>query len=180
MEKEGTYEMVEETKTSTATVIISFLLGGVVGSLITFHVTRKKLREEMESEIADVTDYYNGRVDALNHILVESIPSPVEDDHPRDDLPPEDKPYPISQQEYVEEMDFHKETVIYYEKDDILTDGMDRDIEIDSTIGREALSHFGDDEEDIAYARNDKIGTDYEIVLEHKSFAAVVGEDVGD
>lgn len=172
--------MVEETKTSTATVIISFLIGGTVGSLITFYVARKKFREEMESEIEDVTEYYNGRLDVLNHISVEEVPGSVEDDHPRDDLPPEEKPYPISQQEYVEEMDFHKETVIYYEKDDILTDGMDRGIEIDSTIGRDALAHFGDDEEDIAYARNDKIGTDYEIVLEHKSFASVVGEDVGE
>ena len=170
----------ENTKASTGEVILSFLLGGAVGFIITFYFTRKKMREEKEAEIADVTAYYGGlaKTDEDDHIVLSF--EPIEEDHPRDDLPPEDKPYVITQREYVEEMDFSKETVVYYEKDDILTDMFDREVVIDDTIGRDVLNHFNEDEEDTAYARNDKLGIDYEVILEHKSFASVMGEDVGD
>lgn len=171
-------ENCEEAKTSVASTIISFVAGGVIGSLVTFYVTRKKMRDEKEREIADVTSYY----DELREVCT-NTEMPAEDicdDHPRDDLPPEDKPYVITQKEYVEEMDFSKETVVYYEKDDILTDMFDREVVIEDTIGRDALNHFNEDEEGAAYARNDKLGVDYEIILEHKSFASVVGENMED
>lgn len=170
-------DTVYEEKVINGTTIIFFLAGAVIGSLATFYLTRKKMRKEKDSEIADVADYYEHKISGME-INVE-LPG-EEEDHPRDDLPPEDKPYPITQQEYVEEMDFHKDTVVYYEKDDILTDMFDREMFIDDTVGRDVLSHFGDDEDDTAYARNEKLGTDYEVILEHKSFASVVGEVEGE
>ena len=177
---EESREVYEETQSSAVSVIISFVAGCAIGSLVTFYLTRKKMREEKEAEIADVTAYYGGlaKTNEDNRIVLSF--EPIEEDHPRDDLPPEEKPYVITQKEYVEEMDFGKETVVYYEKDDILTDMFDREILIEDTIGRDVLSHFNEDEEDTAYARNDKLGIDYEVILEHKSFASVMGEEIGD
>ena len=179
---EESRENCEEAKTSVASTIISFVAGGVIGSLVTFYVTRKKMRDEKEREIADVTSYYDELRETTNQLIktTAELIDPADEDHPRDDLPPEDKPYVITQKEYVEEMDFSKETVVYYEKDDILTDMFDREVVIEDTIGRDVLNHFNEDEEDTAYARNDKLGVDYEIILEHKSFASVVGENMED
>lgn len=176
---EETNEVFENQKTQSLPLILSFLAGGVIGAFAGYYITKKKMREEKEREIADITSYY-GDLHTVSEDLTISV-EPIEpDDHPKDDLPPEDKPYPISQQEYVEDMDFHKETVVYYEKDDILTDMFDREIPLEDTIGREVLSEFDKDEEDMAYARNEKVGTDYEVILEHKSFAAIMGENMED
>lgn len=170
--------VVEASERTSLPIIVAFMLGGAVGSLVTYYITRNKMRSEKETEINDVTDYYETK---MNQICESIYADPeIEEDHPRDDLPPEDKPYPITEQEYVEDMDFGKETVVYYENDDILTDMFDRDLIIEETIGREVLSHFNEDEEDTAYARNDKLGMDYEIILEHKSFAAIMGENMGE
>ena len=179
MEREEIFEVAERETPSAIPVIISFLVGGAIGSLVTFYVTRKKMRAEKEAEIADVTEYYSGLPKTNDDDVISLSFDPIEEDHPRDDLPPEEKPYVITQKEYVEEMDFSKETVVYYEKDKILTDMFDAEISIKDTIGEEVLNHFGEDEEDIAYARNDKLGIDYEVMLEHKSFASVMGEDIG-
>ena len=169
----------EHQDTSSGVVIISFLIGFGIGAFGSFLITRKKMREEKEAEIADVTSYYD-HLTRTDDAVVSVDLDGFKEDHPRDDLPPEEKPYVITQKEYVEEIDFGKETVVYYEKDGILTDMFDREVQIEDTIGREVLNHFGDDEEDTAYARNDKLGIDYEVVLEHKSFASVMGEDIGD
>ncbi len=156
-------------------VVIAFLLGAAAGSFATYYITRKKMRSEKENEIADVASYYENRLQIL-----ENEPIPEEEDHPRDDLPPEDKPFPISQQEYIDDLDFKKETVVWYETDKILTDMFDREMFVDDTIGADALEHFNEDEEDTAYARNEKLGMDYEIILEHKSFASVMGENMSE
>lgn len=169
----------EHQDTSSGVVIISFLIGFGIGAFGSFLITRKKMREEKETEIADITSYYGNLQNSDDGVTSVSFEF-AEEDHPRDDLPPEDKPFPISQKEYVEDLDFAKETVVYYENDEILTDMFDRIIEINDTTGKDALTHFGDEEEDVSYSRNEKLGIDYEIILEHKSFASVVGEDLED
>lgn len=179
MEREEVCEMAE-TETSSAKVIISFLFGVAIGSLFTFYITRKKMREEKETEIADVTSYYDHLAKADDNVMSVSFETIEEEDYPRDDLPPEDKPYPIGQNDYINDSEYKKETLIYYEGDKVLTDMYDREVIIEDTIGKKALEEFGKYEEDISYARNEKIGYDYEIVLEHKSYAAVIGEDIGD
>lgn len=168
----------EETKISSS-LIISFLFGLGIGAIGGFLITRKKMREEKEKEIADVTSYYDG-LHGVAETIMEPVEDIVDDDHPRDDLPPEEKPYVISQKEYVEDMDYSKDTVVYYEKDHILTDMFDRQMIIEDTIGAETLSHFGDDEDNTAYSRNEKLGTDFEVILEHKSFASIMGEIMED
>ena len=70
--------------------------------------------------------------------------------------------------------------VIYYKKDGVLTDTYDREMVIEDTIGNDVLNCFGEDEDDVAYARNERLGTDFEIILEHMSFASLIGEDTSE
>lgn len=42
--------------------------------------------------------------------------------------------------------------------------------EIDTLVGRESLSHFGDYEEDRVCVRNEMLGVDYEILLDSRTY----------
>ena len=60
--------------------------------------------------------------------------------------------------------DYEKETLIYYAGNDYLVnEDEDEAYEISIYIGREPLEHFGDEEEDTVYVRNERLKTDYEI-----------------
>lgn len=171
-ENEQVYK--EREDVSSGTVIISFLVGLGIGAIGSYLITRKKMREEKEREIADVTAYYDGLSQETRTIVVDTDEF---NDHPRDDLPPEDKPHPIPKDWYTNDMDYHKDTLVYYVKDDILTDMLDNEVCIEDVIGREVLNHFGDDgDKDLAYVRNEKLGMDYEIVLDERPFSSVLGE----
>lgn len=156
-------------------MILSFLAGGLIGSLATYYILKKKNKNEKEKEISDVINYYS---EQLRSAMLECGEEPNDDlptDYPKEDISPEDKPYPITQQEYVEDADFDKQTVVYYSVDNVLADMYDNEMTINDTIGEEVLDNF---EEDLAYARNPKLGIDYEVCLEKKSYSVVVGEDM--
>ena len=89
-ENEQVYK--EREDISPGTVIISFLVGLGIGAIGSYLITHKKMREEKEREIADVTAYYDGLSQETRTIVVDTDEF---NDHPRDDLPPEDKPHPI-------------------------------------------------------------------------------------
>ena len=56
----------------------------------------------------------------------------------------------------------------------ILTDEDDEIVEdIEDKIGFDALSHFGEYEEDSVFVRNDRIKCDYEILLDQRKYSEV-------
>lgn len=89
-----------------------------------------------------------------------------------------DKPYIISVEDFSEEMPhYDKETILYYEVDNTLADNNDEIIQdVSGTIGDNALESFGvdSDDEDIVYIRNGRLGIDYEVIRQHKSFAEYI------
>lgn len=91
-----------------------------------------------------------------------------------------DKPYIITHDEYfAAEKDYDTQSLTYYENDDTLTDEHDKPLrEIDKLIGEDHLVRFGHGSKDksIVYVRNDRLGTDYEIV---KSSGSYVEEVLG-
>ena len=77
----------------------------------------------------------------------------------------DEKPYVISP-ESVGEDDYDVVTFTYY-TNDILTNEQDEVIEgkeLETLIGSDSLTHFGEYEEDCVYVRNDKLKTDFEIL----------------
>lgn len=84
------------------------------------------------------------------------------------------EPFIISRDSFENEYeDFSKNSLVYFEDDDVLTDDHDEVIlDVDKTIGTEALNNFGEgsDDEDIVYVRNLSSSCDYEIVREHTSY----------
>lgn len=84
------------------------------------------------------------------------------------------EPYVISRDSFENEyQDFAKESLVYFEDDDVLSTDKDEIIkEREKVIGTEALNSFGEgsDDEDIVYVRNLALSIDYEVVLEHQSY----------
>jgi hypothetical protein len=80
-------------------------------------------------------------------------------------------PYVISPEGFANEhSDFAKLTMIYYEENEVLVNEEEECVDIDSTIGYDAINHFGEYEKDAVFIRNEALGNDYEVLLEHTSF----------
>lgn len=97
--------------------------------------------------------------------------------NPVDDIPePKEKeetdyiePYVISPEEF-DEKGYNLQTLIYY-ADGYLTDDMDFPIvDIDGTVGEDAVNHFGEYEDDSVFIRNDNTKIDYEILADSRNF----------
>lgn len=85
----------------------------------------------------------------------------------------EDRPYVIAPEEFGE-LDYNIVGLVYY-ADDVIADDNDEIIDnIDATIGNDAVSHFGEYDDDAVYIRNDTLKCDYEILRSEKEYSDVV------
>lgn len=77
-----------------------------------------------------------------------------------------DKPYTIGPDSYHNEFTdvVDKETLTYWAGNDVLVTDEDEVLQIEDTIGREALGKFGEYEEDTVFVRNEKLVTDFEVI----------------
>lgn len=82
------------------------------------------------------------------------------------------EPYSITPEEFANENPyFDKETLYYYQADDILTEDYGQIVQDPaSLLGYDFESEIGKYEEDVGYFRNEKIGADYEVILEKGNF----------
>ena len=76
-----------------------------------------------------------------------------------------EKPYVIAPEEFGEFEDDYKNITLWYHSDGILTDDNDNVIDdVESIVGEDSLTHFGEYEDDSVFVRNDKLKCDYEIL----------------
>lgn len=97
---------------------------------------------------------------------------------PQEEAPMELKPHVISPDDFGD-MDNYDEISLTYYADGTLTDDHDHpmsDEEIEETVGRNSLTHFGEYEQDSVFVRNDKLKADYEILLDPRTYAQVLQE----
>lgn len=96
----------------------------------------------------------------------------------------EKKPVPIQAPCVISPDDFgtqdgYDEISLTYYADGTVTDDSDHamsDDEIEETIGKDSLNHFGDYEPDSVFVRNDRLKADYEILADPRSYADVLQE----
>lgn len=85
-----------------------------------------------------------------------------------------DLPYVISEDQFGEFDDYSKVSLTYY-ADHILADTDDRAIEdVEHTVGFESLNYFGEYDEDSVHVRNDRLKTDYEILLDQREYSEIL------
>lgn len=84
-----------------------------------------------------------------------------------------ERPYIISPEEFDELDDYEAISLTYY-ADDVLADDMDYPVEdVDSVVGTDFASHFGEYEDDSVFVRNDRLKADYEILKDERYYSDV-------
>ena len=87
-------------------------------------------------------------------------------------------PHVISPDEFGNQDGYDEISLTYY-SDGTVTDDNDRAMdedEIEETIGKDSLSHFGEYEEDSVFVRNERLKADYEILMDQRSYADILRE----
>ena len=167
-----------------------FAVGALVGSAASMHYFKKKYEQIAQEEIDSVKETFKLNKEKETDILKEesekeaqeqkdkgimkeiisktnytSFYKDEEDAEEEVEKMKNEKPYVISP-ESVGEDDYDVVTFTYY-ANDILTNEQDEVIEgkeLETLIGSDSLTHFGEYEEDCVYVRNDKLKTDFEIL----------------
>lgn len=102
-----------------------------------------------------------------------SMVSAEEEDMSKDDSEYK-APYVISPDEFGMEDEYDQIGLMYY-ADHILADDNDDLVEdIETTVGIESLSHFGEYDDDCVYVRNERLKVDYEILRSLKTYSEVL------
>lgn len=167
--------------------IISFIAGVVVGSLATYGAMWLFAKPVDSTDIPEVSEEKeentsNGEGNSIeeNKENVEAAKAVIDEngyfDYSKrrtEDMKKEvidvETPYVIPPEEF-DEIGYETVSLTYY-ADGVLTDEDDNIIEDPETlIGDEALTSFGEYEQDSVFVRNDENATDYEILLDSRTF----------
>ena len=174
-----------------------FIAGAAIGSAVTWKLVETKYariaKEEIDSVkevFARANNYCDTNNDTSNEVdenkdLEEPDPSKVEYEeyveavqtlgyiHEEGGAMMGDKPYVIPPEEFGEKEGYTTESLVYF-ADSVLADDMDHRIEdVESMIGVESLNHFGEYEDDSVFVRNDRLKTDFEILLDERFYADI-------
>lgn len=171
--------------------ILAFSLGAAIGSVVTWKIVETKYKqitqEEIESAKAYYEDKYGNTTAEVNEaedeeeekveIEEDDKPKYTEyvnkvtklgytnysdiSDKPSATIPSDNKPYVI-RPDQIDDVDYNIKCLSYY-SDGVLTDEWGNEVDIEETVGEDALTHFGEYEEDTVYVRNDELELDYEI-----------------
>lgn len=164
--------------------ILMFAVGAAIGSVVTWKLVDKKYAQIAQEEIDSIRDFYADRDDEKT----EGEDS-EEDDEDYDNerkyvrlvknegyAGEEDakvmkkEPYVVSYEEFAE-IGYETE-VLYYFTDGVVTDTMYNVIEdAEAMIGPNIETHFGEEEEDVVYVRNDRMRLDIEVQRDLRAYA---------
>ena len=86
-------------------------------------------------------------------------------------------PYVISPEDFAEIREYKAISLTYF-SDGVLTDNQYTPVEdVDDVVGLDSLDHFGDYEDDAVHVRNDRLKTDFEIILDPRKYADFINYD---
>ena len=166
---------------------ISFTVGGAVGWMAANKIMKDKYEQLVQDEIDSVKAAFR-----KEHPLPEKKPpKPTEKErkaysqhvaklgYTEETKPaPKQEPHVISPDEFGDQDGYDEISLTYY-ADGTVTDDNDRAMdedEIEETIGKDSLTHFGEYEDDSVFVRNDRLKADYEILMDQRSYADVLRE----
>lgn len=177
--------------------LLIFATGVAVGSLVTWKFVDKKYHglvclddgdnyeweecndDEEDEEEVDVDEKnknkYNDILDSSGYINY----STKKEEEEKNLKKSSNGIYVITPEEFDDFSEDHEVVTLTYYADKVLADQMDNvinDEDIEDTIGKESLDHFGEFEEDSVYVWNDKRKTVYEILADVDKFSDVYPE----
>lgn len=91
-----------------------------------------------------------------------------------DEVPYINGPYVISPDEFASSPPGFNAQPLDYFADGILADGWGVELDLDDTIGEDAVNHFGDYVDDVVHVRNERNEIDYEVTRDPRTYAEAV------
>ena len=183
---------------------IMFVIGAATGSVVTWYIVKEKYRrlanEEIESVVerfknrekdedvkeSNTPDYFQEAKEQLDKKEavtdytkeVNKLGYTVDDDYTVEVEVGSDvaEPFVIAPVDFGEMPGYDSKSWTYY-SDFVLTDENDDIVADPESIIGDALSHFGDFDDDSVYVRNDNLECDYEILKHDKTFSEVFKDE---
>ncbi len=183
------YEASDATKKA-----LIFLSGALLGSALSYFFTKRHYQKIVDRDVEDVMERFEKEKDISKEVPEDKPVCHVLDmssgedrtiygealkkssQFPPEDYTKDDNAEELDQEDFVEDDDYDKETIIYYTKNDVLTDQYDRVIDIKDIFKDDAinmidgstmsLKEFAKRGGDIGYIRNRYLRTDYEVCFE--------------
>lgn len=165
---------------------LTFAAGGAAGFFVANKLMKQKYEQLVQDEIDSVKAAFR-----KDHPLPEKKSKPTEKErkeysqhiaklgYTEEKKPsPKQEPHVISPDEFGDQDDYDEISLTYY-ADGTVTDDNDRAMsedEIEETIGKDSLTHFGEYEDDSVFVRNDRLKADYEILMDQRSYADILRE----
>lgn len=168
---------------------LALAAGGAIGFLVASKLMKDRYEQRTQDEIDSVKAAF--RRERTRAQEKKEPPRSVEADREnygryvrklgyseKDSPDPVQEPRVISPDEFGE-MDEYDQISLTYYADGTVADDSERAMsadEIEETIGRDSLGHFGEYEEDSVFVRNDRLKADYEILKDERTYAELLRE----
>ena len=151
--------------------LFTFAAGAFIGSAVTYYFVKKKYEQISQDEIQSVKQSYDKYYSELeereklaNDIVIEK------NEYNTDTVVP--NIYTLSPDEFGENDDWKIVGLTYF-SDKKLVDDYGNLVDIDSTVGANSLTLFGEYADDAVYVRNEDLKTDYEVLLDAREYLEV-------
>lgn len=161
---------------------LAFSIGAAVGSVVTWALVKTKYEKIAKEEIDSVREVYAKKATILeNEIKKAHEYEKVKDKAQTYESVVNDQGYKaknihVISPESFGELNYDTVSLTYY-ADHVLANDFDEVVEdIDDMVGLDSLKTFGEYEDDSVFVRNDDMKTDFEILLDTRNYADVVGE----
>lgn len=114
--------------------------------------------------------YRSGNNDSKDDCKDENENNDEGDGNEEDEVPYINGPYVITPEEFSSSPPGYSACPLDYFSDGILADGWQVQVDVDETIGEDALKHFGEYVDDIVYVRNERNQIDYEVTRDPRTY----------
>lgn len=189
--------------------VLSFIGGAAIGAIIAWKVTDKVVskkysdiaQEEIDSVKAKFTvpkvEVKKEETEKKEDPLVKAVTSKpslsdyakkikeytnysnVEEEKAHFEPKNKTKPYVISPDEFGDDEEYDQQELTFY-SDGILADEDDTILNIDEVVGKDAIKHIGDYEDDAVHVKNEARKVYYEILVDERSYLDVTGKTADD
>ena len=121
-------------------------------------------QEKEQVEYYKITSKYCGSYNENNEFNEEG------EENGDDEVPYINGPYVITPEDFASSPPGYNCCPLDYYKDGVLADGWGVPMDIEETIGEEALEHFGEYVDDVVYVRNERLELDYEVTRDPRTY----------
>ena len=174
---------------------IFFAAGLALGSVVTWKFTKTKYERIAQEEIDSVKAVYSRKAeklekpgkpegamylseayDMLRSEYGKAFSTEIVTEGEAEETYITYEPYVIAPEEF-DENGYETVSLTYFADKVLIDDDWNVVEDLDGTIGRDSLNHFGEYEEDSVFVRNDELKIDYEILYDPRNYSDVEKPD---